>query len=91
MAKNKMGDVYNDMLGKPKSIKEKLEINTEDTKDSFIRVIYFISKAQKEKLKEYSQKIAPAHIRISQSELIRYLIVNMDLEEIQKNYFNLKQ
>lgn len=88
MAKNKMGDVYDNMLGsKQKSeTKEKEKPNKDD--DSFVRVNYFISKSQKEKLKGYTKEIAPAHIKISQSELIRYMIENFDLAEAKKNFFN---
>lgn len=89
MGKNKIEDVYDEMLSKPKNIKEQLGKKPRSN-EAFIRVNFFISKEQKRKLEEYTQKIAPAHIKISQSELIRYLIENMNLEEIQKNYFKLK-
>ncbi len=78
-----MGDVYNDMLGSKQKIKEKPKKDA----GSFIRVNYFISKSQKEKVKEYASKIAPAHIKISQSEIIRYMIENFDLEQAKKNFF----
>ena len=85
-----MEDVYNDMLGKPKSIKEKLGEESKKSIESFIRVNFFISKNQKEKLKEYTKKMAPTHIKVSQSELIRYMIDNFNPEEARKNYFNIK-
>lgn len=90
MVKNKMEDVYDDMLGKPKSIKEDLKEEYKKDTGSFVRVSFFISKNQKDKLKNYTQNIAPAHIKISQSELIRYLIENFDLEAARKNYFKIK-
>ena len=89
MAKSKIEEVYNNMLGdRPKSIKEELNEKIKD--DSFVRVNFFISKKQKEKLKEYTKQIAPAHIKISQSELIRYFIENFDLKKAQENYFKIK-
>jgi len=92
MGKNKIEDVYDEMLSKPKSIKElEKPKDIEGIQEPFTRVNFFISKEQKRKLEEYTQKISPAHIRISQSELIRYLIENMNLEEIRKNYFKLKE
>ena len=91
MAKNKMEDVYDDMLGsKPKSIKENSRDELKSDIGSFIRVNFFISKNQKEKLKEYTRKIAPAHIKVSQSELIRYMIENFDSEEAKENFFKVK-
>jgi len=91
MAKNKMEDVYDDMLGsKPKSTKEKPGDKLKSDIGSFVRVNFFISKNQKEKLKEYAREIAPAHIKVSQSELIRYMIENLDLEEAKKNFFKVK-
>ena len=89
MAKSKIEEVYNNMLGdRPKSIKEELNEKIKD--DSFVRVNFFISKNQKEKLKEYTKKMAPTHIKVSQSELIRYMIDNFNPEEARKNYFNIK-
>ena len=87
-----MGDIYNDMLGtKPLSIKEISKKEPLKGSDSFIRVNFFISKNQRDKLKEYAQKIAPAHIKISQSSLIRYLIENrLDLKKAQEDFFKLK-
>lgn len=91
MAKNKMEDVYDDMLGsKPKSIKGNPRDEIKSDIGSFIRVNFFISKNQKEKLKEYTRKIAPAHIKVSQSELIRYMIENFDSEEAKENFFKVK-
>jgi len=86
-----MEDVYDDMLGKPKSIKEDLKEEHKKDTESFVRVSFFISKNQKEKLKNYTQNIAPAHIRISQCELIRYMIENFDLKKAQENFFKLKE
>ena len=91
MTKNKMEDVYDDMLGsKPKSIKGNPRDGLKSDIGSFIRVNFFISKNQKEKLKEYTRKIAPAHIKVSQSELIRYMIENFDSEEAKENFFKVK-
>lgn len=82
-----MSDVYNDMLGsKTKITKEEPERDNE----SFIRANFFISRSQKEKLKEYTREIAPVHIKISQSELVRYMIENFDLEEAKKNFFKVE-
>lgn len=91
MAKNKMEDVYDNMLeSKPKSIKEELREGPKRDIESFIRVNFFISKNQKEKLKGYTRNIAPAHIKISQSELIRFMIETFDLKKARENYFKVK-
>ncbi len=81
-----MGDVYHDMLENKQNPETKEETKPQKD-DSFVRVNYFISKSQKAKLKEYAKEIAPAHIKVSQSELIRYMIENFDLEEAKKNFF----
>ncbi|MEI7615479.1 MAG: hypothetical protein WCJ54_02105 [Actinomycetota bacterium] len=91
MAKNKMEDIYNDLLGsKPKSIKEELKESPKKGEESFVRATFFISKNQREKLKNYTQNIAPPHIKISQSELIRFMIENFDIEAARQNYFKIK-
>lgn len=88
MAKNKMGDVYDNMLENKSKTEPKEKTKPKKDDDSFVRVNYFISKSQKEKLKEYTKKIAPTHIKVSQSELIRYMIENFDLEEAKENFFS---
>jgi len=95
MAKNKMGEIYNDMLEtKPPSIKEIPKKEPLKGSDSFIRVNFFISKNQKDKLREYTRKISPGeHIKISQSELIRFLIESLDsinIENTRREFFKLK-
>ncbi|MFW6130795.1 MAG: hypothetical protein ACOC56_06375 [Atribacterota bacterium] len=89
MAKNKMGDVYDNMLGNKKKPEAKEKTKPKKDDDSFVRVNYFISKNQKRKLKDYTKKIAPAHIKISQSELIRYMIENFDLKKAKEKFFNI--
>ncbi len=83
-----MEDVYNDMLStKPEELKEIPKKEPLKEKDSFIRVNFFISRDQQNKLKEYAKRIAPAHLKISQSELIRYMIENFDLRKAQQDFF----
>jgi predicted DNA-binding protein len=43
------------------------------------------------KLKEYSENIAPKHLLITESDIIRYMIENFDLEEARKNFFKIKE
>jgi hypothetical protein len=88
MEKNKMEDVNTALLSKPKSIKDTLKEPKES--GSFIRVNFFISKKQRDKLIEYTKELFPPHIKISQSALIRYFIETCNPEEIRKNYFELK-
>lgn len=94
MAKSKMDDVMNDMLGpKGPDIKEKPGRSIKKTSgddEAYIRVNFFISKGQKEKLKQYTKEIAPAHLKVNQSQLIRYMIENFDLKKAQEEFFKLK-
>jgi len=82
MVKSKMDDVMDDMIGS-KSTKLKKDILGTKGKpreeDSYIRVNFNISKGQKDKLRQYTKEIAPAHLKISQSQLIRYMIENFDI------------
>ena len=81
-----MDNVCNDILSKPRN---DTRADQETRQESFIRVNFFIAKSQRDKLKEYTQKIGPAHIKISQSELIRYMIENFNLEKAKQNYFKI--
>jgi allophanate hydrolase subunit 2 len=93
MAKSKMDDVMDDMLGS-KSTKLKKDIPESKGKpreeDSYIRVNFNISKGQKDKLKQYTKEIAPAHLKISQSQLIRYMIENFDISRAREEFFKTK-
>jgi allophanate hydrolase subunit 2 len=93
MVKSKMDDVMDDMLGS-KSTKLKKDIPEHKGKpreeDSYIRVNFNISKDQKDKLKQYTKEIAPAHLKISQSQLIRYMIENFDISRAREEFFKTK-
>jgi hypothetical protein len=83
MAKSKMNDVYDDMIPK----KQQQQKESTRSAEPFIRVNFFISKDQKRKLEQYTRQIAPPHIKISQSELVRYMIENFDPVKARENYF----
>ena len=94
MAKNKMEDVMNDMLGsKDLAIKKKLDGSIKKPSrdnEAYMRVNFNISKDQKEKLRQYTKEIAPAHLKISQSQLIRYMIENLDIDKTREEFFKTK-
>lgn len=93
MAKNKMEDVMNDMLGsKGPAIKQRADRTTKKPREeeSYIRVNFNISKDQQKKLKQYTKEIAPAHLKISQSQLIRYMIENLDIDKAREEFFKSK-
>jgi hypothetical protein len=48
---------------------------------------FWLRKEDLEKLKQYCKQIPPKHIRISRSEIIRYMIDIFDLEKAKKNFF----
>lgn len=48
---------------------------------------FYIRADELEKLKQYAEQIAPRHIKISMSELVRYMIENFDLDKAKKEYF----
>jgi len=94
MAKNKMEDVMNDMLGsKGPAIKKKLDGSIKKPSrdnEAYMRVNFNISKDQQKKLKQYTKEIAPAHLKISQSQLIRYMIENLDIDKTREEFFKTK-
>jgi hypothetical protein len=88
-----MEDVMEDMLGsKSQDTKKKPDkpIKEAREEESYIRVNFNISKGQKDKLKQYTREIAPAHLRISQSQLIRYMIENLDVSRAREEFFKTK-
>jgi hypothetical protein len=92
MAKSKMDDVMDDMLGsRGPDIKESKPTKKPSIdNEAYIRVNFNISKDQKDKLKQYAKEIAPAHLRISQSQLIRYMIENLDVRKAREEFFKTK-
>ncbi len=90
MAKNKMEDVYNDMLSPVKSRPQETRPEVQETRESFIRVNFFISNEQKKKLENYTQQISLEHIRVSQSEVIRYMIENFNIDKAKQEFFKHK-
>jgi hypothetical protein len=94
MAKNKMEDVMNDMLGsKSPAIKKKLDGSIKKPSrddEAYMRVNFNISKDQKEKLRQYTKEIAPAHLKVSQSQIIRYMIENFDVSRAREDFFKTK-
>jgi len=42
------------------------------------------------KLKEYTKTIAPSHLKITESDVIRYMIDNLDLKKAREEFFKLK-
>ena len=43
------------------------------------------------KLKEYSENIAPKHLNVTESDVIRYMILNFDLKKAQEDFFKIKE
>jgi len=59
--------------------------------DPFITKSFRLPVEMANRLKEYSKNIAPRHLNITESDVIRYMIENFDLGEAQKNFFKLKE
>lgn len=93
MAKNKMEDVMNDMLGSKDPAIKKLDESIKKPSldnEAYMRVNFNISKDQKEKLRQYTKEIAPAHLKVSQSQIIRYMIENFDVSRAREDFFKTK-
>jgi len=85
--RTKMEEVYHSS----KPAKEEIgPSKTKSEEEAFIRVNFNISKDQKEKLKQYTKEIAPAHLKVSKSQLIRYMIENFDVSRAQEDFFKKK-
>ena len=53
-------------------------------------VNFYIRADEKEKLKQYAEQIAPRHLKVAQSEVIRYMVETFDLERAKKDFFKVK-
>lgn len=42
------------------------------------------------KLREYTQNIAPGHLKVTESDVIRYMIKNFDIDKAKEDFFKLK-
>jgi hypothetical protein len=80
--KTKIEEIYSDL--------PKVETKDKEKKDKFVRVNFYIRADEKEKLKQYAEQIAPRHLKVTQSEVIRYMVEVFDLEQAKKNFFKVK-
>jgi len=60
-------------------------------KDPFITKSFRLPVEMANRLKEYSNNIAPKHLNITESDVIRYMIENFDLKKAQENFFTIKR
>ncbi len=84
--KTKIEEIYSDVQKVEPAPKERKEGN-----DKFVRVNFYIRTEEKEKLKQYADQIAPRHLKVTQSEVIRYMIERFDLEQAKKDFFKVKE
>ena len=80
--KTKIEEIYSDL--------PKVETKDKEKKDKFVRVNFYIRADEKEKLKQYAEQIAPRHLKVTQSEVIRYMVEVFDLEQAKKDFFKVK-
>ncbi len=80
--KTKIEEIYSDL--------PKIETKDKEKKDKFVRVNFYIRADEKEKLKQYAEQIAPRHLKVTQSEVIRYMVEVFDLEQAKKDFFKVK-
>jgi len=77
--KTKIEEIYSDL--------PKVETKRKEKEDKFVRVNFYIRADEKEKLKQYAEQIAPRHLKVTQSEVIRYMVEVFDLEQAKKDFF----
>ncbi|MBA7491673.1 hypothetical protein ES702_02221 [subsurface metagenome] len=77
--KTKIEEIYSDL--------PKVETKDKGKKDKFVRVNFYIRADEKEKLKQYAEQIAPRHLKVTQSEVIRYMVEVFDLDKAKKEFF----
>ena len=80
--KTKIEEIYS---GLPK-----VETKLKEKEDKFVRVNFYIRADEKEKLKQYAEQIAPRHLKVTQSEVIRYMVEVFDLDKAKKEFFKVK-
>lgn len=56
-------------------------------KEPYITKSFRLPVDMAQKLKEYAANMGPKHLKVTESEVLRYMIVNFDLEEAKKNFF----
>jgi len=81
--KTKIEEIYSDL--------PKVETKHKEKEDKFVRVNFYIRADEKEKLKQYAEQIAPRHLKVTQSEVIRYMVEAFDLEQAKKDFFKVKE
>lgn len=86
MKRSKMSEVNIFKENTPEIKKTSLKKN-----DPFITKSFRLPVEMANRLKEYSENIAPKHLLITESDVIRYMILNFDLEGAQKNFFKIKE
>jgi len=60
-----------------------------DVKDHVTKS-FRLTREQADKLKEYTQAIAPGHFMITEADIIRYMILHFDVKKAQEDFFKLK-
>lgn len=86
MKRSKMSEVNIFKENTPEIKKPSLKKN-----DPFITKSFRLPVEMANRLKEYSENIAPKHLLITESDVIRYMILNFDLKNAQENFFKVKE
>ncbi len=60
------------------------------TKEPYITKSFRLPVDMAQKLKEYADNMGPKHLKVTESEVLRYMIENFDLEEAKKNFFKIE-
>ena len=82
--RSKVENLYSDL--------EKVEPEPKENKgkDNMIHANFYIRKEDLEKLRQYVKQVAPRHIKVSLSEMVRYMIGSFDLEKGKKEFFKVR-
>lgn len=68
------------------STRETTAKETTGNQSDHVTKSFRLTREQAEKLKDYTEAIAPKHLMISEADVIRYMILNFDLDEAKKNF-----
>ena len=88
MIQSKMSEV--DIFKTKQKPLEKDTGKKETKSNAYIVKSFRIPADMADRLKEYTQIIAPGHLKITESDVIRYMIQNFDIEKAKEEFFKHK-
>ena len=81
MERSKVSDL--DIFSKPDKVKKEVIDSGHVTKS------FRLTNEQARLLKEYTERIQPGHLMITEADIIRYMILHFDVEAAREDFFKI--